>query len=259
MIKCNQLSFHYEYSNQGIEDIDFSTEKGLVVGVIGENGAGKSTLFKCLLGLHKPQRGEVRVDGVKIDYSKSGLIGHRQKVNMVLQDPERQLFHTSIYDDVSMGPKNLGLPKDIVKERTERCIKLVAADAFEATPIQYLSYGQKKRVAIAGILALECETILLDEPETGLDPKMKKEMVTLIKRLAMEGRSVVVSSHNMDLIYELCDQVYVMHQGRIIANGKTHDIMSQQEVMHQASLERPLMIRVSEKFGIDSKLLLEGL
>lgn len=259
MIKCNQLSFHYEYSNQGIEDIDFSTEKGLVVGVIGENGAGKSTLFKCLLGLHKPQRGEVRVDGEKIDYSKSGLIGHRQKVNMVLQDPERQLFHTSIYDDVSMGPKNLGLPKDVVKERTERCIKLVAADAFEATPIQYLSYGQKKRVAIAGILALECETILLDEPETGLDPKMKKEMVYLIKKLAMEGRSVVVSSHNMDLIYELCDQVYVMHQGRIIANGKTHDIMSQQEVMHQASLERPLMIRVSEKFGIDSKLLWEGL
>lgn len=257
MLKCEQLTYRYTNSEKGIENVNFSTETGKIIGLIGENGAGKSTLFKCLLGLLKPTCGCITYDGIILDYRKKTLIMHRQKVNMVFQDPERQLFHTSVLDDISMGPRNLGLDEKIITERIKRCTEQVGADSFIETPIQYLSFGQKKRVAIAGILALECDTLLLDEPETGLDPQMKREMVEIIRELSRGGRRVVVSSHNMDLIYELCDYVYVMHRGRMLADGKTNEIMSNPQIMKQASLDRPIVVRISEKYGIDPKTLLE--
>lgn len=259
MLKCEQLTYRYTNSENGIENVDFSTEKGKIIGLIGENGAGKSTFFKCLLGLLKPTGGCITCDDIMLDYSKRTLISHRQKVNMVFQDPERQIFHTSVLDDIAMGPRNLGLTEKIVSERVKRCTELVGADSFIDTPIQYLSFGQKKRVAIAGILALDCDTLLLDEPETGLDPEMKREMVEIIRALSRGGRSIVVSSHNMDLIYELCDYIYVMHRGQMLANGKTNEIMSNPDIMKQASLDRPIVVRISEKYGIDPQKLQEAL
>ena len=259
MLKCEQLTYRYSNSEKGIESVNFSTETGKIIGLIGENGAGKSTFFKCLLGLLKPTGGCITYDDIKLDYSKKTLVMHRQKVNMVFQDPERQLFHTSVFDDITMGPRNLGLDEKIITERAKRCTEQVGADSFIDTPIQYLSFGQKKRVAIAGILALDCNTLLLDEPETGLDPEMKREMIEIIGELSRDGRSIVVSSHNMDLIYELCDYIYVMHRGKMLASGKTTEIMSNPQIMKQASLDRPIVVRISEKYGFDPKMLQEEL
>lgn len=259
MLICDQMSYLYPHNQKGIKKIDFTTDSGDIIGIIGENGAGKSTLFKCLLGILKPQTGEITVKGKTLSYSKKALIAHRQYVNMVLQDPERQLFHTSVYDDVAMGPKNLGFSDAVVKERTKRGIADIEGETFLNTPIQYLSFGQKKRVAIAGVLALACETLLLDEPETGLDPEMKKAMIALIRQLSRQGVKIVLASHNMDLIYQLCDYVYVMHAGEMILKGPTHHVMTQEAVLEKVRLEVPMVIKIANHLNIDAKKILEAL
>lgn len=259
MLTCEKISYLYPHNQKGIKNVDFSTDSGDIIGIIGENGAGKSTFFKCLLGILKPQTGEILVKGKPLVYRKKELITHRQYLNMVLQDPERQLFHTSVYDDVAMGPKNLGFSEALVKERTTRALSDVEGESFLNTPIQYLSFGQKKRVAIAGVLALACETLLLDEPETGLDPEMKKTMMALIKRLSHQGVKIVLASHNMDLIYQLCDYVYVMHAGEIILKGPTHDVMVQEALLAKVRLEPPMVIKIAKYLNIDAKKILEAL
>ena len=255
MIACHDVSYHYERTNKGIENIHFDASSGSIIGIIGENGAGKSTFFKCLLGLYKPQKGEVVFDGQPVVYNKKGLVALRQHVNMVLQDPERQLFYNGIVDEIAMGPRNLGKSDTEVNAIVQQCITMIHGQDFIKTPVQYLSFGQKKRVALAGILALSCDVLLLDEPETGLDPMMQKEMVAIIKQLSKEGKKIILSSHNMELIYELCDTVYVMHGGQIIANGATQDIMKQTQIMKIAGLERPLIIKIAEAIGISPQAL----
>lgn len=255
MIACHGVSYHYERTNKGIDNIHFDTSTGNIIGVIGENGAGKSTFFKCLLGLYKPQKGEIVFDGKPVVYSRRGLVALRQHVNMVLQDPERQLFYNGIVDEIAMGPRNLGKSESEVTEIVTQCVAMIHGQDFIKTPVQYLSFGQKKRVALAGILALSCDVVLLDEPETGLDPMMQREMVAIIKQLSKEGKKIILSSHNMELIYELCDTVYVMHGGQMIANGATQDIMKQTQIMKTAGLERPLIIKIAEAMGMTPQVL----
>jgi len=250
MIACQGVSYHYERTKKGIENVEFDTSEGNIIGIIGENGAGKSTLFKCLLGLYKPQLGQITYKDKPISYSRKGLVELRQHVNMVLQDPERQLFYNGIFDEIAMGPRNIGKPETEVKQIVDQCIKMIHGEDFFKTPVQYLSFGQKKRVSLAGILALSCDVLLLDEPETGLDPMMQREMITIIRQLAEEGKKVILSSHNMELIYDVCDTVYVMHQGTIISKGPTDEIMEQTQIMKKAGLERPLMIKAAEAMGI---------
>ena len=246
MLTCHGITYHYDQSDKGITNLDFSVEKGRIIGVIGENGAGKSTLFKCLLGLLKPSSGHITYQGESMAYNKKALIQMRQGVNMVLQDPERQIFYSSVYEDVSMGPQNLGLPREVVHERTTRCIQAVDAHDFIDQPIQYLSFGQKKRVAIAGVLALNCDVLLLDEPETGLDPRMKGELMKLLKRLSEDGNKIVIASHNMDLIYMLCDYVYILNQGVVLSEGHPSVVMMDEANMSKAHLDIPIILQLSK-------------
>lgn len=255
MLACHGITYHFGQSEKGINDVDFSVEKGQIIGIIGENGAGKSTLFKCLLGLMKPSEGVLTHHGKALSYDKRSLILLRQDVNMVIQDPDRQIFYNSIVEEVSMGPKNLGLKGEALIARTKQCIKDVDACEFSDMPIQHLSFGQKKRVAIAGILALNCKVILLDEPETGLDPKMKSELIKLLKKLASNGKKIVIASHNMDLIYELCDYIYILHKGRVLKEGIPDKVMCDDTLMSKAHLEVPFVLKLSESLNIEPEVL----
>lgn len=248
MLKCHNVTFKYDQSQKGLYEVNFSTEKAQIIGIIGENGAGKSTLFKCLLGLLKPKEGYITYKDCKIDYSKKGLIELRQNINMVLQDPERQIFYNTVFDEVAMGPRNLGLNHSEVANITNACIEAVDAKSFSEMPIQYLSFGQKKRVAIAGILALNCDVILMDEPETGLDPLMRNELIHLIKKLASEGKKIIIASHNMDLVYKLCEYIYVFHDGCVLSEGYPDQVMGNDDIMRKAHLEMPLMLQLSKKY-----------
>jgi len=250
MLKTTQLTFRYEDGSRGIDSISFEAEKGKIIGIIGENGAGKSTFFKCLLGLLKPQSGQLIVDGQPISYDKKTLKQLRRTINLVMQDPERQIFYSSVVEDIALGPKNLGFSQTEIDQITSQCIQSVKAESFANKPVQYLSFGQKKRVAIAGVLALSCKILLLDEPETGLDPMMRRDIMTLLQSLADEGKKIIVSSHNMDMIYEICDYVYVMHQGKIINEGPVDDVMSDEVLLKQAHLECPMVIKLAKKLNL---------
>lgn len=242
MLKCENLTFNYDDGSRGLYHVDFDINKGKILGVIGANGSGKSTFFKCLLGLLKPQKGFIYFNGKPLEYSKSNLKSLRKSVNLVFQDPERQLFYSDVKQDIAMGPKNLGYSKEAIDLAVESALKAVNGENLTSKPIQYLSFGQKKRVAIAGILALSCEVLLMDEPETGLDPQMKRDMIKLLKNLSCEGKKIVLSSHNMDLIYDVCDYVYVIKNGAILAHGDRETIMCNQELLEESGLERPLQV-----------------
>jgi len=255
MLECKKLTFNYTDGTKGISNIDFSTENGNIIGVIGANGAGKSTFFKCILGLLKPQSGELYLQDKPVDYSKKTLRALRQTVNLVMQDPERQIFYSNVYDDVAMGPRNLKLPETEVHERTMHCLNEVQAETFMERPIQYLSFGQKKRVSIAGILALSCDIILLDEPETGLDPMMRNDMIRLIEKLSAQGKKIILSSHNMDMIYQICDYVYLMNKGEMIASGPVETIMTDEAKLSSTRLELPMLVKISKTMNLSSEAL----
>jgi len=257
MLICTGLTYEYEHTKKGIYDIDFKAEKGQIVGIIGENGSGKSTFFKCLLGILKPTKGKIFYNQKQIGFSKKELRVYRQKVNMVLQDPERQIFYNNIKDEIAMGPKNLGILQEEIDRRIENCIKVIHGESFINIPVQYLSFGQKKRVTLAGILALECDVLLLDEPETGLDPKMQNEMMTILKKLAQDGKTTIILSHNMELIYALCDSVYVMHSGKMIDQGDADTVMSNSSILIEAGLTSPIVLRIAKYLNLSPKELTE--
>lgn len=242
MLKCQKLTYNYDDGSRGIHEVDFDLSKGKIIGLIGANGSGKSTFFKCLLGLLKPQSGALYFNDSPLDYSKVSLKKLRKSVNLVFQDPERQLFYSDVRQDVAMGPKNLGYSEPEINRVVESALKAVNGENLTHKPIQYLSFGQKKRVAIAGILALSCEVLLMDEPETGLDPQMKRDMIQLLKNLSNEGKKMVLSSHNMDLIYDVCDYVYVIKEGAIVSHGEKESIMCNQTLLENSCLERPLQV-----------------
>ncbi|MGX8795914.1 energy-coupling factor ABC transporter ATP-binding protein [Fusibacter sp. JL298sf-3] len=242
MIKCEGLSLQYPDGTIGIQKVDFDLSNGHIIGVIGANGAGKSTFFKCLLGLLKPQSGALYFNGSPLTYSKAALKQLRRAINLVFQDPERQLFYNDVVQDVSMGPRNLGYDAKTVADITDNALRAVDGLHLKERPIQYLSFGQKKRIAIAGVLALSCDVLLMDEPETGLDPQMRRDMIALMRQLTAQEKKIILSSHNMDLIYDVCDYVYVMHRGEMVGHGDKETIMTDAELLEKCRLELPLRV-----------------
>lgn len=248
MIKARDISFQYEDGTMALSQMNFDTDKGQMIGVIGSNGAGKSTLFKCLTGLVKPVVGEIVLEGKPLNYDKPSIKALRQKVNMVFQDPEKQIFFPRVYDDIAFGPRNLKWRESEVSTKVNESILKTGLEALVEKPVHYLSYGQKKRVAISGILAMNCEVIIFDEPEAGLDPNMKKRMVSILKELCAQGKKVIISSHNMDLIYELTDYVYVLHRGKLLGEGVPEQVLANEALLSEADLEMPWLVRVCKQF-----------
>lgn len=212
MLATSDLWFRYQDEPvlKGL-NLDFSLSP--VTGLVGANGCGKSTLFMNLSGLLRPQKGAVLWQGKPLDYSKRGLLALRQQVATVFQDPEQQIFYTDIDSDIAFSLRNLGVPEAEITRRVDEALTLVDAQHFRHQPIQCLSHGQKKRVAIAGALVLQARYLLLDEPTAGLDPAGRTQMIAIIRRIVAQGNHVIISSHDIDLIYEISDAVYVFTPG----------------------------------------------
>lgn len=246
MIRTENLSYTYEDGTQALTDINFDGSKGNIIAVTGANGCGKSSFFENLVGLLKPQKGKIFFDGKELKYGKKDLMEYRTKVNLVFQDPDKQIFFSDIYDDLAFPLRNLGFAEDEIKKRIESAITAVGAESFCGKPIHFLSYGQKKRIAIAGILVLETEILLLDEPTSGLDPLCTEQIKNII--LGLKGkRRIIISSHDMDLIYDLADYVYIFNGGRIIGEGdKT--VFLDKEKLHSAHLKSPWLVKIHKKF-----------
>lgn len=227
--------------------LDFSTHA--VTGLVGANGCGKSTLFMNLSGLLRPQEGAVMWQGKPLDYSKRGLLALRQQVATVFQDPDQQIFYTDIDSDIAFSLRNLGVDEAEISRRVDDALTLVDAQHFRHQPIQCLSHGQKKRVAIAGALVLQAQYLLLDEPTAGLDPSGRTQMIEIIKRIVAQGNHVVISSHDIDLIYEVSDAVYVLRRGEVLTHGSPGDVFARTDLIEQAGLTQPWLVKLHTELG----------
>ncbi|XTZ39868.1 energy-coupling factor ABC transporter ATP-binding protein [Salmonella enterica] len=249
MLATDGLWFSYEDEPvlKGLT-IDFSRQP--VTGIVGANGCGKSTLFMHLCGILRPQRGGVYWQGKALDYSKRGLLDLRQQVTTVFQDPDQQIFYTDIDSDIAFSLRNLGVPEAEIARRVDEALTLVEAQAFRQQPIQSLSHGQKKRVAIAGALVMQAKYLLLDEPTAGLDPAGRGQMITLIRRIVVQGNHVVISSHDIDLIYEICNAVYVLRHGELLTFGTPAEVFTRQAEIAEAGLTQPWLVKLHCELGL---------
>ena len=256
-IQTDGLCYTYEDGTAALDHVSIAAEKGKVTGILGANGAGKSTLFLSLNGVLTPGAGRVLLDGQPVRYDKKGLLALRRRVGIVFQDPDDQLFSADVYRDISFGGVNLGLPPDEVARRVELAMERTGVTELRHRPTHALSYGQKKRVAIAGVLVMEPEVLILDEPTAGLDPRGVSDIMGLVTRLRDElGMTVLLATHDMDIVPLYCDYAYLLGGGRVLREGTPEALFAHPEELRDNHLRLPriahLMEVLSEKDGLTS-------
>ena len=255
-IEVRSLTYTYADGTKALNGISFSAEAGKVTGILGSNGAGKSTLFLNLNGVLTPQGGEVLLDGQPVSYARRDLPELRRKVGVVFQDPDDQLFSADVYRDVSFGAVNLGLPESEVRRRVEDAMARTGITALRNKPTHALSYGQKKRVAIAGVLVMEPSVMILDEPTAGLDPQGVSDIMGLLSEIRKTlGITIILATHDMDIIPLYCDHVYLLSGGRMVADGTPEEVFRQPELLRENHLRLPriahLMEILSDRDGVE--------
>ncbi|MEW4353846.1 ATP-binding cassette domain-containing protein [Streptococcus pneumoniae] len=246
MLQLKEISFSYDRKCPTLEHISMSFQEGKITGILGANGSGKSTTMKIITGLLTPQAGEVLYQGSPVSMTKKALYQYRQDVNMVFQNPEQQLFYTIVKDDIGLALENLDYTPSEIDERVSQALEMMDIEHLADKPIQYLSYGQKKRVAIAGMLALQPKYLLLDEPTAGLDPKGRRKMAESMKKLVASGTNIILTSHDMDLMYDCCDYSYLLHKGKLLAEGDKFQLFQEVELLEQAGLEAPWIVKLHQ-------------
>jgi cobalt/nickel transport system ATP-binding protein len=246
----------YQRGHPVLDGASLTVPAGRRLAVLGANGSGKTTLLRCLSGALRPSSGAVAVDGVRLQHSRRGLRAHRQEVQLVLQDPDDQLFSASVAQDVSFGPLNLGLDEAAVRERVDEALRLLAVDHLAGRPTHQLSYGERKRVAIAGAVAMRPCVLLLDEPTAGLDPSAVAEAMAALSRLQEHDATVVMSTHDVDLALRWADEVAVVVD-RTVVQGSPEDLLGDDRLLLRARLERPWALALGARLA-DLGLLLDG-
>lgn len=243
-LSTENLSFTYPDGTRALKNINIEIEKGEKVAIIGPNGAGKSTLFSHFNGLTEPTSGCVKIEGKPISFEKDELLKVRQKVGIVFQDPNDQLFAPTVKEDIAFGPMNLGLSYDEVEKRVEDALKMVGMENYEDKTPHHLSGGQQKRIAIAGIIAMKPELMILDEPTAGLDPDGVEKVLNIMNQLNEEGMTLIISSHDIDIISKYADKIFVLYNGEIIESGNKNKIFSDMELLKKAHLRTPITTEI---------------
>lgn len=253
IIRVENVSYVYSkgtpFQRTALDNVSISFEKGKITGLIGHTGSGKSTLVSLLNGLSKPCEGRVLLNGVDIWENPKEITKVRFKVGVVMQYPEYQLFEDTVWSDIGFGPRNQGLDDDEVKKRTAEAIKFtgISADLLDKSPFD-LSGGQKRRVAIAGVIAMRPDVLVLDEPAAGLDPRGRREILSGLRRLVEEtGTTVILVSHSMEDMAHYCDNVVVMNSAKIYASGSVKDVFSLGPELSEIGLDVPLISKISDE------------
>ncbi len=246
-------SFAYPDGTQALSGINLEIRKGEFVGLLGSNGSGKTTLLKIMDGLIKDFKGSVLLDGA--DIRKLSPKDIYKKVGLIFQNPDEQLFASTVFEDVAFGPLNMGFPDEEVSRRVGLALKDVEMEGHAKKSIHNLSFGQKKRICIAGLLAMGHEILLLDEPTAGLDPMGEYKMMGLLTRLNREkGTTVVMATHSVDLIPLFLDRLYILSKGRIVRGGPPAEVFTAPEDMAQVKLRLPhiaeLIYRLKHEDGV---------
>jgi cobalt/nickel transport system ATP-binding protein len=254
VIETKDITYEYPDGTKALDKVNFNVDEGKIVALLGPNGAGKSTLFLHFNGILSPSTGSVIIDGVTVKYNKKDLMQIRQKVGIVFQNPDDQLFAPTVLEDVAFGPMNMGLPKEEVEARVKEALLRVGMEGFENKPPHHLSGGQKKRVAIAGILAMKPKIMVLDEPTSGLDPKGASQILRLLYKLNNEGITIVISTHDVDLVPLYASKVYIISEGKIIKEGTAPEVFEDVKTIRGANLRLPRIAHLMEILEKEDKL-----
>jgi len=238
IVEVRNLRHVYPDGTVALRDISFRITHGESVAIIGANGAGKSTLLLHLNGFLSPTAGEIRIGDYPL--TKATLPEIRRTVGMVFQDPDDQLFMPTVYDDVAFGPLNLGLDGTEVEQRVKDALEKVGAGHLQEKPPYHLSGGEKKRVAIATVLSMSPDILVMDEPTDGLDPHARRQLMALLKDFS---HTRIFTSHDLDMVLELCSRVIILHEGEVRADGPALEIFRNDELLAQCRLEKPLSMQ----------------
>jgi cobalt/nickel transport system ATP-binding protein len=247
IVQAAGIGYAYEH-HRVLSDVSLTISPGERLTLLGANGSGKSTLLRTLAGSLKPDSGEVRLDGAPYNYSRKGRNDLRRAVQMVTQDPDEQIFAASVFADVSFGPVNMGLSREEVEERVRESLATAEiSDLAERVPHQ-LSYGQRKRVALAGALAMRPRVLLLDEPSAGLDPQATRKLAHTLNLLREQGTAVVVATHDIDFAWNFAERAAVLADGTLRVGSK-EEILADKELIKHARLALPWAPLVSAIVG----------
>jgi len=246
ILEARNIYYKYPDGTLALKGVNFKVKRGEMVALLGPNGAGKSTLFLHFNGILKPHKGEILIKGKPIKYDSRSLLEVRKTVGIVFQNPDDQLFAPTVMEDVAFGPLNLGYSEEEVKKIVKEVLKAVGMEGYEDKPPHYLSGGEKKRVAIAGVLAMKPEIMVLDEPTAGLDPLGASKIMELLYKLNREGMTVIISTHDVDLVPVYADRVYVMNKGEIITEGTPREVFSKVDLIRKANLRLPRVAHLVE-------------
>jgi len=253
LIETRDLCYTYPGNVTALHHVNFIAPRKARIAVIGSNGAGKSTLFKHFNGIFKPSSGSVLVQGEPI--TRDNIRNVRKFVGIVFQNPDDQIFSPTVEQDVAFGPTNLGLDEETVQHRVEEALNIVGIEHLAHRVPHHLSGGEKKRVAIAGVVAMEPQVLVLDEPTAGLDPQGVRDFNNFCNSLSQKyGLTVIFSTHDVSLVPEIADYVYVMNQGAIMASGTIEEIFVQMEMLQSVRLDVPVLpklIRSLQEHGVD--------
>jgi cobalt/nickel transport system ATP-binding protein len=238
IIEFKDVRYRYPDGTEALKGVSFRITHGESVGIVGANGAGKSTLLLHMNGYLLPASGNVTIGEVPLLKETRSEI--RRKVGVLFQDPDDMLFMPTVFDDVAFGPLNLGLPPDRVRERVREALRRVNALGLEDKPPHHLSGGQKSAVAIAAVIAMEPDILVMDEPAASLDPKSRRDVIGLLNSFA---HSKIIASHDLDLILDVCARCLVIRDGAIVADGPTGSILSDAALLEENNLELPLTLQ----------------
>ena len=238
LVEVKDLEYAYPDGTPVLRGVSFRITHGESVALIGANGAGKSTLLLQLNGCLVPQSGTVRVGDLPLN--KETLSHVRRTVGLVFQDPDDQLFMPLVYDDVAFGPLNLGLPVAEVEERVNRALATVGALHLKDRPPYRLSGGEKRAVAIAAVLSMSPDILVMDEPTSYLDPKTRRQLIELLQTF---HHTLIIASHDLDMVLDLCDRTIILQAGQVVADGPTRDLLQDDALLYASGLEKPLCMQ----------------
>lgn len=257
-VDVREVSFTYDDGTEALAGIHFRVEEGEFVAVLGSNGSGKTTLIQLLVGLLKTNAGRIEIGGREIGSLAAEEL--YQRVGLVFQNPNDQLFAATVEEDCAFGPRNLNLPEAEVQKRVTESLAAVAALPLRGRAIHHLSFGEQKRVSLAGVLAMRPAVLILDEPTAGLDPAGEAQMMQLLKKLNREEKmTVILATHSVDMLPLFANRIYVLDRGRVLQEGPSEEIFRHQEMIVRAKLRLPYVSRLMYEMKRHDGVPIDGL